>query len=414
MAVEIAIPALGESVSEAVIARWAVEDGAFVEVDAIVVELETDKSMMEILAETSGVVRIGVAAGENVTVGQVIGEIDPGAKAAAGSATAAKVAEPVPVTPSAPAKVDTQEVVAGRDGPAATKLMREAGIAATDISGTGKDGRITKGDVLAVSAGRPDAPAKTDSATARQEPDFEKPIAPKSDGSATERVPMSLLRRKIAERLLSSQHTTASLTTFNEIDMSAVMAMRSAHKEDFEKRHGVRLGFMSFFSRAAVLALRDVSAVNAFIDGTDIVYNRGIHLGIAVGTPRGLVVPVVRDAQNLSFAELEAEIGRLGKKGRDGKIAPDDLIGGTFTISNGGVYGSLLSTPILNPPQSGILGLHKIEDRAVVVDGAIVVRPMMYVALTYDHRIVDGEQAVTFLVKIKQRMEDPARMLLEV
>lgn len=408
MSLEIKVPTLGESVSEAVIARWAVADGESVKADAVIAELETDKAMMEIMAEKSGVVHISVAAGATVKVGQVIGRLDPGAAGAnQASVPTTSVSVSVPA-PSLPAHGQSLS-------PAVRRIVEEQNLNPAQISGTGRDGRITKGDAMAAVPGTPVAPAaQTVSGPRPAVPAMPAHLAVGGEGSRQRRVPMTTIRRKIAERLLQSQQNTASLTTFNEIDMSAVMELRKNYKDVFEKKHGSKLGFMSFFSRAAIMALQDVPAVNAFIDGDTIVYNDNVNLGIAVGTPRGLMVPVLKHADRMGLWELEAEIARYGAKARDGKITPDDLMGGTFTISNGGVYGSLMSTPILNPPQSGILGLHKIEDRAVVVKGQIVVRPMMYVALSYDHRLVDGEQAVTFLVRVKERIEDPARMLLAV
>lgn len=404
MSLEIKVPTLGESVSEAVIARWAVSDGDAVKADAVIAELETDKAMMEIMAETAGVVRIKTAAGATVKVGQVIGQLEPGAAGIKASASAP--ASAVASVPSTTLPTHTQAL-----SPAVRRIVEEQKIDPAQVAGTGKDGRLTKADVLTHQATPTSAVVAP---TAGTIPAMPAHLAVGGGESRQRRVPMTAIRRKIAERLLQSQQNTASLTTFNEIDMSAVMELRKNYKEVFEKKHGSKLGFMSFFSRAAIMALQDVPAVNAFIDGDSIVYNDNVNLGIAVGTPRGLMVPVLKNAERMGLWELEAEIARFGAKARDGKITPDDLMGGTFTISNGGVYGSLMSTPILNPPQSGILGLHKIEDRAVVVKGQIVVRPMMYVALSYDHRLVDGEQAVTFLVRVKERIEDPARMLLAI
>ncbi|HLK11802.1 MAG TPA: 2-oxoglutarate dehydrogenase complex dihydrolipoyllysine-residue succinyltransferase [Candidatus Binatia bacterium] len=399
MAFAVRVPTLGESVTEGVIARWAKAEGETVAPDDVLLELETDKASLEIAAERAGVLHIVKPQGATVTVGEVVAEIGDGAAAAA-----PPPAKPAPgPEPSAPPAPGLRAV--GPLSPAVRRLVTEHGLDPAAISASGKGGRITKEDVLAhlerqaaPAAPLPGAPAA--------------PPAPVGEGD--EVVPMSRIRRRIAERLVQAQRTAAILTTFNEIDMAAVVALRARMRERFQRAHGIGLGFMSFFARSCVLALRDVPIVNAEIRGEDVVHHRAVHLGVAVGTERGLVVPVVRDAQRLSFAEIEREIARLAGLAREGKLVPDDLAGGTFTISNGGVYGSLLSTPILNPPQSGILGMHKIEKRAVVVGDQIVVRPMMYVALSYDHRLVDGEQAVTFLVRVKERIEEPERLLLEV
>ncbi len=426
MAVEVRIPPLGESVTEGVIAQWLKQDGDLVAQDDLLLELETDKAAMELPAERAGILRIVKQAGETVQVGDLIATLEPSEGRVAPEAgskpepEAAASAPPVsPLGESSPAATRAPETTTSRPlgplSPAVRNLIDEHQLDPATITATGKGGRLTKADVLAhLEAGGGSAP--------RVEP----PTAPPTITSAPrdaaapvpeadeEIVPMTLMRKRIAERLVQAQHTAAILTTFNEIDMTAVMTLRSAQKERFKERHGVPLGFMSFFARACIAALRDVRAINAEIREEAIVYRRDVHLGVAVGTPRGLVVPVVRHADRMNFAEIEAEIGRLARLARDKKLSIGDLSGGTFTISNGGVYGSLLSTPILNPPQSGILGMHKIEKRPIVVDDQIVIRPMMYVALSYDHRIVDGEQAVTFLVRVKERLEDPARLLLEV
>jgi 2-oxoglutarate dehydrogenase E2 component (dihydrolipoamide succinyltransferase) len=358
-----------------------------------------------------------------VNVGDVVARIEDGTGAAAGPAPVAPtrpaaVAAPPPAAkapaPAAPAATPPPSRGVGPLSPAVRRLVTEHDLDPATITPSGRGGRLTKEDVLAhlqhAEAGAAARPAAVPAVRMAPAP----PAAAGELADGEERVPMTRIRKRIAERLVQAQHTAAILTTFNEIDMSGVLAVRAAHKERFQKLHGVPLGFMSFFSRAVVLALRELRVVNAEIRGDDVVYKHFVHLGIAVGTERGLVVPVVRHAEEMSFAELEREIGRLAALARDGKLTPDDLAGGTFTISNGGVYGSLLSTPILNPPQSGILGMHKIEKRAVVVDDQIVVRPMMYVALSYDHRLVDGEQAVTFLIRVKERLEDPARLLLDI
>lgn len=392
MAGEIVVPNLGESVSEAIVAKWFKKPGDAVTQDEPLVELETDKVTMEVNAPASGALKeIKEKEGAKVEVGGLLGVIEVGA---AGAKSAAPTAESK-VAPSAPA---AQPVKSGgeapQSGPAARKLMDEKGVNASDIQGTGKDGRVTKGDVL-------QAPASARGA------------APASN-RAIERVRMSKLRQTIAKRLKESQNTAAILTTFNEIDMSNLMAMRAEYKDAVEKKHGIRLGFMGMFVKAAVNALKDVPAVNAHIEGDEIVYKHYCDIGVAVGTPQGLVVPIIRDADQMSVIEIEAEIARLAGKARDGALSMSDLTGGTFTISNGGVYGSLMSTPIINPPQSGILGMHKIEERPIAIKGQVVIRPMMYVALSYDHRIIDGSESVTFLVKVKNAIEDPRRLLLGV
>jgi len=412
MAFEVRIPTLGESVTEGVIVRWLKQDGEAVARDEVLLELETDKAGMEIVAEQAGVLRVLRQAGETVTVGDVVARIEEGAgRAPARSAEppAAVPTEPAPRPRAVPdAKVAPRPRSVGPLSPAVRRLLSEHHLDPETIRPSGRGGRLTKEDVLAhlAQAGAASTPAAApESAPALPHP------APR-DGE--ERVPMGRIRKRIAERLVQAQRTAAILTTFNEIDMSALLALRAAHRERFQRLHGVGLGFMSFFARASIAALADVPSINAEISGDEIVYKRFVHLGIAVGTERGLVVPVVHHAERMSFADIEREVARLAELARAGKLSIDDLSGGTFTISNGGVYGSLLSTPILNPPQSGILGMHKIEKRPVVIDDQIVVRPMMYVALSYDHRIVDGEQAVTFLVRIKERLEDPGRLLLDV
>ncbi len=462
MSLEVKVPRLAESISEATLVEWLRPDGGTVRADEPVATLETDKAAVEIVAEQAGVLTHVRKAGDVVRVGDVLGRIAPGAAAdgevapaGAGPApAAARAAVPASTVAAAavpavapPAAVPTPAPPAGRAAPAAAgkpaaapamlspsvrRIVEERGLDAAAIVGTGPGGRILKEDALRAAAPQdPDrhvpalAPAGAPAAGApvAPPPPAERPDAPDAPPGAPAPageapgdrvVPMSRIRLRIAERLVQAQHTAAILTTFNEIDMTRVMEVRARHREAFERRHGVKLGFMSFFARACVQALADVPAVNAEIRGTDIVYHSAVHLGIAVGAPRGLVVPVVRDAHALDLAGLEREIARMAQRARDAQLTPQELSGGTFTITNGGVYGSLLSTPILNPPQSGILGMHKIEKRPVVVDDAIVVRPMMYVALSYDHRLVDGEQAVTFLVGVKARLEDPERMLLAV
>jgi len=418
MAFEVRIPTLGESVTEGVIVRWAKQDGEAVKPDDILLELETDKASMELPAERAGVLRIVKAAGEKVAVGELVARIeeDGGARAAAPAAPKPAPAAPetpnpapaMPAAPRAPAEAEAEPVAArgvGPLSPAVRRLLAEHDLDPTLVPASGKGGRLTKEDVLAYLE-RSARPVRIDV------PAAPKPSAALAEGE--ERVPLSPIRRRIAERLVQAQQTAAILTTFNELDMSAVIALRAEHKERFQKQHGIGLGFMSFFARACIAALRDIPVVNAEIRGDDIIYKKFVHLGVAVGTERGLVVPVLHHAERMSFADIEREIARLAGLARDGKLKLDDLAGGTFTISNGGVYGSLLSTPILNPPQSAILGMHKIEKRPVVLDDQIVIRPMMYVALSYDHRLVDGEQAVTFLVRVKERLEDPERLLLDV
>jgi 2-oxoglutarate dehydrogenase E2 component (dihydrolipoamide succinyltransferase) len=440
MAFQVRIPSLGESVTEGTIVRWAKQDGEAVAVDDVLLELETDKANMEIPSEQAGVLKIVKPAGSTVQVGEVIAEIDgagaprAAAKTAPAASAPAPAATPAPAAPSAqpapsprPAAAAAPSAVATAaaappPGPAVRNLLAEHRIDPATITGTGKGGRITKEDVQArLDAGEAKAPPPSVPASAPASPPVTPPASARSTpvpvvhpARAERPTPMSRIRKRIAERLVGAQHAAAILTTFNEIDMSAVMDLRARYKDRFEKKHGIGLGFMSLFSVACIASLREVPSVNAEIRGDDVVYKDFVHLGIAVGTERGLVVPVVRDADLKSIADLEREIARLAGLARDGKLLPDDLAGGTFTISNGGVYGSLLSTPILNPPQSGILGMHKIEKRPVVVNDQIVVRPMMYVALSYDHRLVDGEQAVTFLVRVKERLEDPARLVLEV
>ena len=395
MATQIVVPALGESVTEATVSRWLKSAGDAVAMDEPLVELETDKITLEVPAATAGVLgAIEVAEGQTVEVGAVLGSIE------AGEGNAAPASQPT-VRPERSPPAASPSL-----SPAVRKLVDEHGLDPAAIAGTGKGGRLTKGDVLAHLAAASDIPPEP-------APPPAPAAAPAPAGAREERVPMTRLRQRIAERLKEAQNTAAMLTTFNEVDMSAVVETRTRLREAFEKKHGVRLGFMSFFVKAAVVALKEVPAVNAQIDGTDIVYKNHYDIAVAVGTEQGLVVPVLRDADALSFSGIEAGIADLGSRARDGTLTMNDLTGGTFTVTNGGVYGSLLSTPILNPPQSGILGMHKIEKRAVVVDDEVAVRPMMYLALSYDHRIVDGREAVTFLVRVKECIEDPERILLE-
>ena len=446
MTVDVKVPVLAESIPDATLLDWRKQPGDAVEKDEILIELETDKVVLEVPAPEAGVLaEVLKQTGETVLSQEVLARIDNGAGTAAGPVSLAASAEPASAAAGA-----------GRLSPAVRRLVDEHELDPSKIPGTGKDGRITKADVLAwiessaqptegtaapspapaesvsapasAASGAP-AVASTRAASVRASgpgPAAAAPVAPASALAPTEplpgtpasraerREPMSRLRRRIAERLVESQHSAAILTTFNEIDMQPVIALRRRHKDGFESRHGVRLGFMSFFAKAAVQALQRFPAVNARIEGGDIVYHDYCDIGVAVGSPRGLVVPILRNVETMSFAGIEERIAEFGAKARDGTLTIDDMSGGTFTISNGGVFGSLLSTPILNPPQSGILGMHKTEDRPVAVDGEVVVRPMMYVALSYDHRIIDGREAVQFLVCVKEAIEDPARLLLDV
>jgi 2-oxoglutarate dehydrogenase E2 component (dihydrolipoamide succinyltransferase) len=436
MAFEVRVPSLGESVTEAVIGRWIKQDGELVALDEPILELESDKANMDLAAEQPGRLKVLKKAGDTVVVGDLVATIEPADGAAASAPPAASapaaqssaapaaraVAAPPPAaapaaaaSPAAPAA--TAAPVQGEQplSPAVRRIVTEENLDVAGLAGTGPHGRLTKGDVLDLAAHKPKVAASTTPAAAGSA-SAAVAIAPRPeparDGPLEERVPMTRLRQVIARRLVEAQQTAAILTTFNEVDMSAILDLRARYKEPFQKKHGVGLGFMSFFVAACSAATREVPAVNAEIQGTDILYRHFVHMGVAVGTERGLVVPVVRNADRMSFAEIEKEIGRLAELARSNKLSVDDLSGATFTISNGGVYGSLLSTPILNPPQSGILGMHKIEKRPVVVNDQIVVRPMMYLALSYDHRIVDGSGAVTFLVRVKEALEDPTRLLL--
>ncbi len=407
---EIRVPALGESVTEATVGRWFKQPGEAVKADEPLVELETDKVTLEVPAPAAGVLsEAAVKAGDTVAVGALLGQIKEGAAgAAAAKPAAAPAAKPAEVKPAEAKPAETKSDAA--PAPSVRKIAAEKGVDPASVQGTGKDGRVTKGDMLSAVEG---AAAKA-TPVASQAPAQMRAPSPADDAAREERVPMTRLRQTIARRLKDAQNTAAMLTTYNEVDMSAVMAMRSQYKDLFEKKHGVKLGFMAFFTRACIQALKEVPAVNAEIDGTDLVYKNYYHIGVAVGTERGLVVPVVRDADRLSLAGIEKAIAGLGKKARDGQLKIEDMQGGTFTISNGGVYGSLMSMPILNAPQSGILGMHKIQERPVVIGGKIEIRPMMYLALTYDHRVVDGQGAVTFLVRVKENLEDPARIVLDL
>jgi 2-oxoglutarate dehydrogenase E2 component (dihydrolipoamide succinyltransferase) len=425
---EIRVPTLGESVTEATIGKWFKKAGDAVAADEPVVELETDKVTIEVPAPAAGVLlEIAAKDGETVAVGALLGQIKEGAGAPARPAAAAAAGRPdekssttAPInvaeeTPAlrVPPKADAEPKSKAPDmplAPSVRKLSAESGMDASAVPGSGKDGRVTKGDMMAAierAAAQPTPVAQSAPLQARA------PSVP-DDAAREERVKMTRLRQTIARRLKDAQNTAAMLTTFNEVDMSEVMKLRAQYKEVFEKKHGTKLGFMGFFVRACVQALKDIPAVNAEIDGTDIVYKNYYHIGVAVGTEKGLVVPVVRDADHLSLAEIEKKIGDLGRRAREGQLKIEEMQAGTFTITNGGVYGSLMSTPILNAPQSGILGMHKIQERPVAIAGKIEIRPMMYLALSYDHRVVDGQQAVTFLVRVKEVLEDPSRLVLDL
>ncbi|MGN6141978.1 2-oxoglutarate dehydrogenase complex dihydrolipoyllysine-residue succinyltransferase [Ollibium composti] len=430
MATEIKVPTLGESVTEATVGKWFKKAGDAVAADEPLVELETDKVTIEVPAPAAGTLdEIVVKEGETVNVGALLGSISAGGAAAKPAAQPTPKQEAAVAQASAPtAAASTKEAAAQQAGtagegpieqrsmppaPSAAKLLAEQNLSADQVSGSGKRGQVLKGDVLdAIARGAPSQPAEPPREPAA--PAAARAPSSPDDAPREERVRMTKLRQTIARRLKEAQSTAAMLTTFNEVDMKAVMDLRSKYKDVFEKKHGVKLGFMGFFTKAVTHALKEIPAVNAEIDGTDIIYKNFAHIGVAVGTDKGLVVPVVRNADAMGIADIEKEIGRLGIAARDGKLSVADMQGGTFTISNGGVYGSLMSTPILNAPQSGILGMHKIQERPVVVGGQIVVRPMMYLALSYDHRIVDGKEAVTFLVRVKESLEDPERLVLDL
>ncbi len=406
MTIEIRVPALGELVSEATVGRWFKKAGEAVKVDEPLVELETDKVTLEVNAPAAGVLaEIAVESGAVVKPDALLGAIGEGA---AGVAAAPAKPDFAPAAASAPAAPATA-ASAPPPSPAAAKIAADNSVDLAGVAGSGKRGQVLKGDVLAALTEAPTAPF----VPAPPLPQARVPV-PVEDAPREERVRMTKLRQTIARRLKDAQNTAAMLTTFNEVDMSAVMALRTRAKDAFEKKHGIKLGFMGFFAKACVAALKDIPSVNAEIDGTDLIYKNYYHLGIAVGTDKGLVVPVVRDCDRLSLAEIERTIADLGKRARDGVLKIEEMQGGTFTITNGGVYGSLMSTPILNAPQSGILGMHKIQERPVAIAGKVEIRPMMYLALTYDHRIVDGKEAVTFLVRVKDALEDPARLILDI
>ena len=413
--VEVKVPQLSESVAEATLLQWKKKPGDAVAIDEILIEVETDKVVLEVPAPAAGVlVALVVADGGTVVAEQLIAQIDTEAKAGA--------AAPAAAAPAAAAAAPAASAAADKSGvamPAAAKLMADNGLAAGSVAGTGKDGRVTKGDVLgAVASGcaKPAAPvaAPVNAAVAKPLPAVSAPTAQNLGDRAEQRVPMSRLRARVAERLVQSQSTNAILTTFNEVNMAPVMEMRKKFQDKFEKEHGVKLGFMSFFVKAAVHALKKFPVLNASVDGNDIVYHGFFDIGIAVGSPRGLVVPIIRNADQLTFAEIEKKIAEFGQKAAAGKLGIEELTGGTFSISNGGTFGSMLSTPIINPPQSAILGVHATKDRAVVENGQVVVRPINYLAMSYDHRIIDGREAVLGLVAMKEALEDPARLLFDI
>ncbi|MBI5334433.1 MAG: 2-oxoglutarate dehydrogenase complex dihydrolipoyllysine-residue succinyltransferase [Burkholderiales bacterium] len=422
--VEVKVPQLSESVAEATLLQWKKKPGEAVAIDEILIEIETDKVVLEVPAPSAGVLtELVVGDGGTVTSDQVIARIDT--EASVGQAAAAAPAAPA-AAPAAPASSAAAAAAGGSKSdvamPAAAKLLAENNLSTSQVAGTGKDGRVTKGDVLAAVAGgaKPAAPAPAPAAPAPAAkaplPAVAAPLPPtlNLDDRPEQRVPMSRLRARVAERLLQSQATNAILTTFNEVNMAPVMELRKKYQEKFEKEHGIKLGFMSFFVKAAVHALKKYPVVNASIDGNDIVYHGYFDIGVAVGSPRGLVVPILRNADQMTFAEIEKKIAEFGVKARDGKLGLEELTGGTFSISNGGVFGSMLSTPIINPPQSAILGVHATKDRAVVENGQIVIRPMNYLAMSYDHRIIDGREAVLSLVAMKEALEDPARLLFDI
>ncbi|KWT71060.1 Dihydrolipoamide succinyltransferase component (E2) of 2-oxoglutarate dehydrogenase complex [Hyphomicrobium sulfonivorans] len=444
MATEIRVPALGESVTEAIVGKWFKKPGDAVKVDEPLVELETDKVTVEVPAPTAGVLGDHAAKeGETVAVGALLGLIGEGAGASAAETKSEpkkeKKDKPAPAAAESNGGAEPSRLAEGAapPSPAARKHLAEAGIDAADVAGSGKRGQVLKEDAVKAASAAAAAPSTSSQGDikASAAPAFQSSpgLAPSrafapmpvpaqnlripstaNDAAREERVRMTRLRQTIAQRLKDAQNTAAMLTTFNDVDMGAVMELRARYKDLFEKRHGVKLGFMGFFVKACLQALKEIPAVNAEIDGDEIIYKNYYHIGVAVGTDRGLVVPVVREADRMSLAEIEAQISDFGKRARDGKLSIDEMQGGTFTITNGGVYGSMMSTPILNAPQSGILGMHRIEERAVVRDGQIVARPMMYLALSYDHRIVDGKEAVAFLVRVKECLEDPQRFLLEL
>lgn len=424
MKYEVKIPAVGESVTEATIGSWSKKNGEAVKRNDVLMSIETDKASVEVVAEQDGVLNISVEAGQTIPVGSVVGIIDSEGKASVAAAAPSPAAAPsnsatasaAATATAASANKSIHSDLKSHLPPAAQKIVTEKQLDASAIAGTGRDGRVTKEDVLKASAGATTsngvatttAPAKSSSTSGISAK------APTAQQGTETRVPMTSIRKRIAERLVYSQQSTATLTTFNEIDMGRVMELRAKYKDKFKEKYGVSLGFMGFFVKATIEALKAWPAVNARIEGSDIIYHNFFNVGVAVGTEKGLIVPVIKNAENLTIAGIEMAIRDFALKARDGKIGIDDLSGGTFTISNGGVYGSLMSTPILNPPQSGILGMHKIEDRPMAINGKVEIRPMMYVALSYDHRMIDGKEAVSFLVKIKEGIEEPERLLIEI
>jgi 2-oxoglutarate dehydrogenase E2 component (dihydrolipoamide succinyltransferase) len=410
---EIRVPTLGESVTEATIGRWFKKPGDAVAVDEPLVELETDKVTIEVPAPSAGTLGEIVAKdGETVAVGALLGQITEGAGGAkSASASAAAPAKPAAPAAAAPAPAQKSPPADAPQAPSVRRLSAESGVDPSTVAGSGKDGRVTKGDMLAAIEKAAAAPTPVSQPAAAVQV---RAPSPADDAAREERVKMTRLRQTIARRLKDVQNTAAMLTTFNEVDMTNVMALRAHYKDAFEKKHGSKLGFMGFFTKACVQALKDVPAVNAEIDGSDLIYKNYYHIGVAVGTDKGLVVPVVRDCDQKSIAEIENNIADFGRRARDGQLKIEEMQGGTFTITNGGIYGSLMSTPILNAPQSGILGMHKIQERPVAIGGKVEIRPMMYLAVSYDHRVIDGKEAVTFLVRIKESLEDPARLVLDL
>jgi 2-oxoglutarate dehydrogenase E2 component (dihydrolipoamide succinyltransferase) len=407
MALEVKIPALGESISEVVIAKWLKKDGDFVKMDEVLCELETDKATMELNAEQAGVLKIIAAEGATLAIGDVVCSLDIDAKAPAAAAPATEATPAAPAAPAAVAPASQQTYASGHPSPAAAKILAEKGMDASAVAGTGKDGRVTKEDALKAEAAAPKAAAPAASTAAAA------PAAPAGERNQR-RERMSQLRKTVARRLVSVKNETAMLTTFNEVNMGPVMEIRSKYKDKFKEKYGVGLGFMSFFTRAVCLALQEFPAVNGMIDGEELVYNDYCDISIAVSAPRGLVVPVIRNAEKLGLHEIEAEVGRLAKRARENQLTLEEMTGGTFTITNGGVFGSMLSTPIINAPQSAILGMHNIVERPIALNGEVVIRPVMYIALSYDHRIIDGRESVSFLYRVKEYLEDPARMLMGI
>ncbi len=406
MALEVKIPALGESISEVVIAKWLKKDGDFVKMDEVLCELETDKATMELNAEQAGVLKIIAAEGATLAIGDVVCSLDTDAKAPAASAPSTESVPAAAAAPASNAPAAQQTYASGHPSPAAAKILAEKGMDASAVAGTGKDGRVTKEDALKAEAAAPKTAAPAASTTAA-------PAAPAGE-RIQRRERMSQLRKTVARRLVSVKNETAMLTTFNEVNMGPIMEIRAKYKDKFKEKYGVGLGFMSIFTRAVCLALQEFPAVNGMIDGEELVYNDYCDISIAVSAPRGLVVPVIRNAEKLGLHEIEAEVGRLAKRARENQLTLEEMTGGTFTITNGGVFGSMLSTPIINAPQSAILGMHNIVERPIALNGEVVIRPVMYIALSYDHRIIDGRESVSFLVRVKEYLEDPARMLMGI